>query len=517
MRTLYSLGIFGVIAWTASQQAAIAQNIDPRIPVVTPRQQQDWTREEDFRTPEPRSVFSRNDRPVDELDRPRVSGRNSHRGFEVRNSRGTYIATTSVEDAKLAERIVGETWGTLNQFADHFAQEHKLPDFGLSAVQVAVDGELPRGGRDEPVPVWIPGRFENRIVINVSEGRPSLEEQIPLLRAATAYVYMHVAEFDRQLPQWVSDGFAQAVVLKHDGNEGLNAIADVPLDLLRGQGIKLFRETPVEMQERMLAEEQAKEEPTGNLVPFLLFADDAGHAQEFFNTLKTTLAERQEQAPFTREEVVRRRQVAFEYPAAAVDDRAPAYETNFARWSEHPDAGVPQFVTKENEDPELVQLERELFVILKLAHKVTAPPPAAKTANSPRTKIIEFTKNGPVERAAQANAAVPPQVQKILDVPQLIAALDNNANGWTTVDVDGTLILSEDREAVEALVERFREDVTSKQEKDRWVWNYQLAGGRTLSGWLEPKSKEDPTLVTHFEVRPTRPPVAGAQTKPMGR
>lgn len=511
MKTLYSLGLCGLVAWTA-QQAAYGQNVDPRVPVVTPRQQQEWTRGEDFRTPEPRSVFSRNDRPVDELDRPRVSGRNSHRGFEVRSSRGTFMATTSAEDAQLVEKVVGETWGSLNQLADHFTEQHKLPDFGLSAVQVAVDNQLPRGGRDTPVPVWIPGRFENRIVINVSEGRPSLDEQIPLLRAATAYVYMHVAEFDRQLPQWLSDGFAQAVVLKHDGNEGLDSIADVPLELLRGgQGIKLFRETPVELQERMLAAEQAKEEPTGNLVPFLLFADDAAHAPEFFDTLKATLAERQEQAPFTREEVVRRRQVAFEYPPSVADEHAPAYENNFARWSEHPDAGVPQFVTKENEDPELVEIERQLFVVLKLAQKVSAPPPAVKTANSPRTRIVEFTKNGPVERAPQANLAKPVQALKIADVPQLIAVLDNNANGWTTVDVDGNLILSEDRDTVEELVDRFRENVTSKQEKDRWVWNYQLTGGRTLAGWLEPKSKEDPTLVSHFEVRP-RAPVTGAET-----
>jgi len=511
MRSLLTITLGGSIAWTALQAAAFGQNVDPRVPVLSPYQQQNMTRQEDFRQTEPRSVFSRIDRPVDELDRPRVSERNSHRGFEVRSSRGTFMASTSVEDARLAERIVTETWGSLDKLSDHFTAIHKHPDFGLSAVQVIVDSRLPRAGRDNPIPVWIPGRFENRIVINVSVDRPPLEEQVSLLRAATAYVYMHVAEFDHQLPQWVQDGVAQAVVLKHDGNEGLDSIAEVPIELLRGQGMKLFRETPVELQQRMLAEEQGQESAGGSLVPFLLFADDAAHAPEFFNTLKTTLAERAAQAPFTREEAVRTRQTGFQNPEAEIDDRLPAYENDFAHWTEHPDAGVPQFVSKDDQDEELLQAERELFVILKLAQKVKSPPPAVTKNSSvaPRSKIMEFTRNGPVECSGQPNLAPAKQAARINDVPQLIAALDNNPNGWTTVDVDGDLVLSNDQDAVEDLVERFRDDITAKQEKDHLAWNYQLAGGRTLVGWLEPRSKGDPQLVTHFEVRSTRPPIGG--------
>ncbi len=505
MRKLFPMGLCGVVCWSGLTQIVCAQNVDSYVPQRTPRAAQQLTIEEDFRTGDPRSVFSRIDRPVDELHRPRVSERNSHLGFEVRNGRGTFIATTSPEDAKLAEAIVSQTWGTVNKLADHFTDIHKNPDFGLCAVQVYIN-DAPLATRDEPAPVWVPGRFENRININVSGDHPSLAEQLPLLRAATAYVYMHVADFDKQLPQWVVDGFAQSAVLQHEGPEGLDAISSIPLPLLRGgQGLQAFREVPIELQQRMLADAKQQEQMSGSVVPFLLFGDDAAHAPEFFKTLVRTLSERQEQAPLTRDQAVRNRQVAFQFPPAEIDDKAERYLAKFDQWAQNPDATVPQFVGLQNADDEVVDSEKDLFILLKLANKLAAPPPAVQTEM--RTKIVEFTKNGPIERPGQVSALKESEKLRIVDASQLIAALNQSAPGWTTVDSDGTLILSEDPSAVAQLVERYRGRVTSRREGDHWVWNYELSGGRVLSGWLEPRSKDDPRQVTHFEVRPSRPPV----------
>ena len=459
-----------------------------------------------------RSTFSRNDRPPDELDRARMTERHSHRGWEVRNNRGVVVATTTVEDARRVASIVGETWQTMDRFADGFTEIHRHPDFGLGAIQVFIDDQPPKE-RDQPVPVWNPGAFENRILLNVSDGRPDLAKQIPVLRAAVAYSYMHVSQLDKLVPEWVTDGFAQAAVLRHDGLAGLNAIAKVPDDFLRGDQWKRLRAGVDRLENRAPKVEQAT---VPEMVPYAIFGNDAQQAPQFFDALAKTLAAKQDAAVVTNQ-LVRDRRLIVDQRPTLIDEVAKQWNPGFDEWVKDPDALVPQFESLGGENRTVLAQERELFVILKLAQRLFASKEEAV-----KPKFVEFkvqqarrdrTRPLPVKPAANEEEPAQPvvdpllvakqaKVQGVNTITDLLSALDTRQEGrpWAIVDADGSLLMSPNRRRLEQLLgdgEQYR----ARWEKDRWVWSKNLDDGRQLAGWLEPINKNEPYLVARFAVR----------------
>jgi hypothetical protein len=461
-----------------------------------------------------RSPFSRNDRNADELDRARMTGRHTHRGWEVRNDRGVYIATTSLDDARRAAAIVGETWGTMNRFADNFTEIHQHPDFGLGSIQVFIDDQPPKL-RDEPIPVWNPGAFENRILLNTSEGRPDLAKQIPVLRAAVAYSYLHVSELDKLFPEWVTDGLAQAAVLRHEGVAGLDAIAKVPDGMVRGDQWKRLRGVVDRLDPRAPQAEQAA---APNMVPYALFGNDGVQAPAFFAALGRTLQAKQGEVAYRANQVVRRRQLIVDQQTTTVDELGCEWTPEFQNWSQDPDAFVPQFSSEHEDDREIYAQERQLFVILKLAQRLLADPEEAVKPKFVEFKVQQARRDRRVTRPIKpvANEAETPQqpvddakltakkakVQGVNTIADLLTTL-NDRNGerpWAIVDMDGSLLVSQNRQRLQQFLGN-GENYRAAWEKDRWVWSTNLDDGRQLTGWLEPIQKDEPYLVARFEVK----------------
>src|SRR5438067_13454321 len=86
-----------------------------------------------------RSVTDVRPRLIDEHDRPYVRETQSHRGWEVREPQFTVFAATNQDDARWAAIHVAQAWGNVAALANRWTQVHHQPDFGLSALQVAIN------------------------------------------------------------------------------------------------------------------------------------------------------------------------------------------------------------------------------------------------------------------------------------------------------------------------------------------------------------------------------------------
>src|SRR6478672_13151485 len=99
--------------------------------------------------PSYRSVSDVRPRIPDEHDRPYFRETQTHRGWEVREPQFTVFAATSADDARWAAVQVAAAWNGAGLLANNWTNVHHDPDFGLSALQVAINNE-PAGNRYLP-------------------------------------------------------------------------------------------------------------------------------------------------------------------------------------------------------------------------------------------------------------------------------------------------------------------------------------------------------------------------------
>src|SRR5262245_34727155 len=88
-----------------------------------------------------RSVTDVRPRIPDEHDRPYFRETQSHRGWEIREPQFTVFAATSAADARLAAAHVSLAWKQAAALTGRWTNVVDNADFGLSALQVAIDNE----------------------------------------------------------------------------------------------------------------------------------------------------------------------------------------------------------------------------------------------------------------------------------------------------------------------------------------------------------------------------------------
>ena len=474
---------------------------------------------------EPRSVYSRQDRMIDELDRPRYKERSSHRGFEATDPVVSVISTSSMEEAREASLIIHETWKSLKNTADAFMTSHRYPDFGLGSVQVLIDHEPPRT-QDLPMITFNVDADLNRIVLNTAPGRPTFAQQAPMLRAAAVQTFLHVSGLDVQLPDWVCDGFAQSAVLQFDGPRAVQSLVDAAPGSAEADQIRNDRWRRVRIAQDKLNHPpptEATQGPPSAMAAYLLLGEDGRNAPAFLESIHTTLVSKRADhmlRDFDRRNRPRPPEVM------PTDQWAERKVAAFGEWRQNPDANVPRFAPSKQASPELSARERELFVILNLSERLAdassangSRPITPKTSVGPATgggiqpKITEFGRdsqpattasaNEPAPQAAPTSDARAKVAAKIRNVDDLFFELDR-AGPWAVVDADGGLLLSLNAKRREALTGDGADVYQSRWDNNRWVWSSKLPNGTILDAWLEPQSQENPQLMSRFAVRSPR-------------
>jgi hypothetical protein len=174
-------------------------------------------------------------------------------------------------------------------------------------------------------------------------------------------------------------------------------------------------------------------------------------------------------------------------------------QSGVADWLMDPAAGQP-VIKPEPEDLTVTEELREVVLILKLARRFARQP------SSPvQPRIVEF-RGGRVEEMP----ALPPVETPSLDLAALYRRLVSAPQPWATLDTDGTLLLSSDRERLEEVFNRRGRRLRTLTVDEHKAVEVALPTGETFVAWLEDDPKNPRRPIAHIK----RPPVNTPEVEP---
>ena len=429
----------------------------------------------------------------------------SHRGWEIREPQFTVVADTNAADARWAAQHVSEAWKNAAALADRFTTAHHHPDFGLNQLQVVISNE-PLRDRDAPLTTVNVVGLQTQVQINVAPGQPSLQRQASRMREGAAFAMLHAAGVDSAAPPWVLAGLAAVAGRSGMPEDQWKALAGEPAIRFGGQQWRYTRGAQDTLNVPDLDHEEAALRMT-----FLLKGNDAAYAPALFAALRQANATAIEGAavgktfrPFPGDP----------QPAetgTTVDFLKDSLNEQFVAWKANPQAGEPVFVPTTNATNELVALEREMLVLLKMARRLGLEEQAASATTEAagskstsidrgvaKTKIITFDRAKNAATSEPHSVAKPAQSQTF-SFATLAEKLLNSPEPWGTLDSDGRILLSTDVARLQQLLgppETYAFDGSS----GRAVLARKLETGKTLRGWLEENPKDKSRPLAKFEL-----------------
>jgi hypothetical protein len=433
-----------------------------------------------------RSLTDVRPRIPDEHYRPYFRDTQSHRGWEIREDRFTIFASTSREDAQWAAAQVAQAWQNAARLADRWTQVHHNPDFGLNALQIAIDNE-PLRDRDAPLTTVNVVGIQAQIQINVAPGQPPLAQQVVRLREAAGFAMLHADGLDSAAPPWVVAGLAA-----YAGRQGLSAEELQSSDAVKpaadfgGQQWRYKRAADDVLDYRRPDQNEARQR-----VAFLLTGDDAEHAPAFLAALAAANSDAARRAaegngfmPFPGNERLAPTNTPF-------DKLAGQFHAQYDAWKEDPLTGQPLFKPAADAPAELLAAEREMLVLLKLERRFARADSVAPS----RAKIVTF------DRAKGATTEPAKRSVAMTSFPGLARRLTDPAHAvWGTLDVDGSVLLSTDVERVSELLGGIQPRYSLEQQQDHSVLVRQLDAYWQLRGWLEDNRENKARPLAKFEV-----------------
>ncbi len=497
-----------------------------------------------------RSLADDRVRQFDELDRPRIEKRLTHRGTEISEEHFTVVATTqdSEADADYAKQHFAAAWEEFGKLADTFTNAHRNPDFAIGQIMIVIDGEALRDPEQPRQTVQIQNG-QTVVYLNVAEGEPSLEEQLPRLREGAVQAMLHLAELDRKLPTWAQQGLAeytaeklekaataQAALEEAEAEEGheleasdlagddpysvaeeysadytmageSNIDDDQPaferdenrpaplggMNLAGGEYWRLKRAEPDRLQP---FDEEEEPDPNEALerVRFLLEGEDAKFAPAFL-TLLRQLAEEPTDPSLASRAYLSRTQLLLIPEDTVIDELMAEIEPQFRAWQADPLQGQPLFLPGGDiPDPAMLSREKEMEVVLKLAQKIDMQ---AEAAAAIRPRVTEFGADG------QQEVLSTNYDQSAINVDQLYHDLTTgNLGPWATVDSQGQLLLWTDEERLAEVLGIDEQRYRSAFKDGRWVLVTDWDDATQLEAWLEENPANPSRPLVKFAAAP---------------
>jgi hypothetical protein len=442
-----------------------------------------------------RTIRSTNDPrplPANRLYQPYWRETQSHRGWEIREPQYVVFANTNRDDAHWAAGQVQQAWASAERLADRWTDAHRQPGFGQGSTQIVIDSE-PRRERDGPPTTVNVVGVQTQIYLSVAPGEPTLRQQVIRLREAAAFALLHTAGLDAAVPPWVAQGLAA-----HAAEQGLD-----PADAKAAKDVKLAARFGGEQWRYKRSGQDALDYPAFDeagaaaSIQFLLQGDDGQHAPALLAAIRTSW----DQARQTAAEGGQFRGLPGDAQPAATDtsfdwllaDLGP----QFAAWKQDPLAGQPVFDPDPKLAPELLAAEQEMLVLLKLQRMLAIK----SSAGGPRPRVTTFDpKEGRQVVVSNSSRPAPP-----VDFQDLVRRLsDLAAQPVATLDVDGSLLLSTDKERMDELLHQPGAAYSFAKRGDQLALVRQQPGGTVLQGWLESNPNKAARPVARFEVVNTR-------------
>lgn len=401
----------------------------------------------------------------------------SHHGWTVNSEHFVVVATTSQADAAWAAEEFERTWTAIGRLADQWTQVHRQPGFGQQGVCVVVTQE-PRHPRlaSTAEPTLNPGLD---IFVNLSDGGAPLKDRLPQMRSEVFAAFLCVCRHEMLLPEWVEVGLGAYFSGEPAPEAPFGSLTppDPFVPPTKGAWARRVMLGPgsVSMENPQQAAQAAL------WVRYLLEGDDAQYADQFFTALSTTLAQG------TRDGLSSTQKARGAAPrwveplpletvswGRLTKDRIASRE--IADWLADRNVGQPLVEPNPQELP-LDERHREMVLVLKLAKRFSQA-----TGTSIGPKVSEY------RAKPSAEASVPPE--EPISIAALYQRLTDPATPrWATIDTNGRLLLSSDRQRLAAIFTAPDRTYRTYEQDGHVVLEASFQSGEVFESWLE----ENPT------------------------
>jgi hypothetical protein len=414
---------------------------------------------------------------------PRFAERDTHRATESRNANFSVISPYGADDAVAIREQLANGWQEIARLTEHLSSNKAEPDFAHAAVQVIVNDRLTV---TENSPDAVVSQHDSQVVIHVPAKNADGEiitDRRGAIEGAAAQAFLQVAQLDRELPTWVTQGLAgyvadEAAGKKPSQEEGARiAVATWNED-------KSDRSQPASLVE---IESEARDK-----IAFLLEGNDGRYAMEFLSAIQETLESSGEHSKTGN---------------SPVDALLAQVQPQFEKWQQHPEAQEP-IVRGPKLTDEAAVARSELLVLLKLQQRMMESSPTSKvkvvqlpasrtkqsTAKSSSTKHSLILPTSAESSSTPSRFSAWRQSNKAISMESLASFLEQPAHPQAVVDAQGTLILPHEHDRIADLLGLHDRRIVPTWQENRWVLATPINGVQELRGWLEenPDNSERP-------------------------
>lgn len=424
-------------------------------------------------------------------------------GWTVTSEHFAVVATTSLADATWAAEELERTWNEIGRLADQWTTVHRQPGFGQAGISLVITRQ-PRHPQSNPTDRADLAPAGPDIYVNLSDSRASLEDRLPQMRSAAFAAFLRVCRHEMLLPEWVQVGLA-AYFADTPAPEAPGGSLPPP-DLFLAPTKGAWARHVMLGQGAVTVENQRQAAQAALWVRYLLEGNDAQYADQFFTALATSLAQgTQDELSSTakaRGVAPRPREPSPPDPLSwtrLIDERIAS--RGVSDWLADRDIGQPIVKLAEGEPP-LDQRQREMLLILKLARRFSK---AGSPTVGPQVKIQEY--------AAKPSATAASESEEPVSIDALYQRLTSRDQPrWATIDTDGRLLLSSDKERLAAIFANPDCTYRTYRQDGNVVLEATFASGEVLEGWLTENPAHPQRPIAHLRKKPIEPPATNPPT-----
>jgi len=435
-----------------------------------------------------------------QLFSPRFAERSPH-GVTVKSEHFVVVATTNKGDAAWVAEELERTWAEIGRLADQWTTVHRQPGFGQAGISVVI-AEQPRHPRSPPTAcphLALPGPD---IYVDLSDSQESLQERLSQIRSEAFAAFLRVCRHDMLMPEWVQVGLA-SYFSGTPVPETVDSLLPAPAPFVSPTKGAWARRVLLDGG-AMSVEDRQQATQAAIWVRYLLEGDDAQHADQFFRALATTLAQgSQDELSLTEKArgVVPRPAVSLPQNPVRwnrlINEQIASHE--FSDWLADRRIGQP-IVESEPAAPTLDERQQEMVLILKLARRF---PRSATVSRKPHVYEFQSASSADVLKDSEEPVNLVALYQRLIDPKQ---------PRWATIDIDGRLLFSSDRERLAALFAPADRTYRTYEKDGHTVLEASFSSGEVLEGWLEENPLQPKRPIVHLRRKPAEPTTTTQQS-----
>ncbi len=372
-------------------------------------------------------------------------------------------------DAEWTLQVLEEAWHDISRLSEHWNGAQHTSNRMHPPIPVVVDAPPHLQPLSESTQFTVQNS-KPMIYINTAIHQPPLLAQTEVIRATAVKSLLHTTGQDRWLPGWAYHGLVE-YVSRNDKQQKNSLVTD------------------------------------HSWFEFLLYGADSMYAVELFESLQQ--ASQNVTTPLqTRPKLIRNvSSVDIPQPIQQVEIAAqraldrlrkrPDIQAAYRAWTQNPNHQLPNFQPNPTFSQPLQRRQQEMVLILKLLRRFQGA--STNTIAFTGQQLAPPSDTNPAWELSTLN-------DDLTALERLYARLtDNNAPSWATRDINGTLLLSHQKQRIDMLFAMPEGRYQVIRHNGRFILLNQWKADFVLAGWLEENPRQPGQPIAKVEIQQIMP------------